>query len=431
VETGFFFSNGRVFSKLAAPSRENTFEPVQIKSRRHNRWSTLLTMMFAFSFEAMSHAADNDFRLGGLRLLPGDGKSLKQKLPAGPLDGSLQAIGFLKSVGGIAFSQLATNRGELVLASITCDPKQEDGIRLSIVLTNSSGKEFRGIAKIADWQLIPLVLYSDSEFDACFTLFDQEERPFDQPDNTWRVQYHSAFEDTLLGLRLMQADIIAFVEDGAELPKVRGKYILGIGESPPTVSENRHAFRRLNSWIRDQDESYDSYLICDRDQIITYDLKEGGTIELTGHPMWLCWKHSTSREAIRAKALGELYREFARDEVKLSKEAVTAKYTDDYIGERFTVLLAKWKSPGPEVQLLPEYSRHLTARIEQLNGINKTVYDALTTVMRYSAFLKLYKAKDPADFRALVKQSNAVIVKPQVTTPRLVNYSQAWRGGEP
>jgi hypothetical protein len=101
---------------------------------------------------------------------------------------------------------------------------------------------------IYDWQLLPIAKLADSPYTACFTLYG--DRQGIQDDSVRRdleenggsvVAYHPALKDTLLGLRLMQLDMLIGSEDAADLPKLKNQYLLGDGERAPLLVSNRRA----------------------------------------------------------------------------------------------------------------------------------------------------------------------------------------------
>jgi hypothetical protein len=75
--------------------------------------------------------------------------------------------------------------------------------------------------------LIPIVNYANSDYNAVVSLFGEK-----TTEDTYDIVYHPAFENTLLGIRLLQADIIFFdLGETWQLPKLEGQTILGAGET--------------------------------------------------------------------------------------------------------------------------------------------------------------------------------------------------------
>jgi hypothetical protein len=106
-------------------------------------------------------------------------------------------------------------------------------------------------AHIYDWQLVPIARFADSDNGAAMTLFGKlEDEQFQQQilDEDGRVMnYHPAFDNTLVGLRLMQADILLFDENATDLPRNARGYVLGAGESSPNVGANQQRFEAVQA----------------------------------------------------------------------------------------------------------------------------------------------------------------------------------------
>lgn len=114
---------------------------------------------------------------------------------------SLNSYNFVGKVGGVSFEQVANPDTEIADKAIQLlyDQNASDGTRLVVEIGATTVHP-----KIADWLLIPIAHFSNSDYTAATSLFG------DGPDNKnfYYIQYHPAFQDTLLGLRLFQADIL-------------------------------------------------------------------------------------------------------------------------------------------------------------------------------------------------------------------------------
>src|SRR4051794_8170662 len=101
-------------------------------------------------------------------------------------------------------------------------PERPDGRRLWVHMWTRGGGVKTVMAPIYDWQLIPIARFPDGEQHACFTLFGKLKDGIETEARRDRgekiLNYHPAFEDTLLGLRLMQADIQILHPDACDLP---------------------------------------------------------------------------------------------------------------------------------------------------------------------------------------------------------------------
>src|SRR5262249_10274463 len=113
---------------------------------------------------------------------------------------------------------------------------RSDGRRLIIKLNGD-----RYTMSIPDWELIPIARYANSENGSCVTLFGEH-----STENDNHIQYHPAFINRLLGMRLLQADIIfEDVERFSQVFKYDGNYVLGTGESLPDETSSATAVKTV------------------------------------------------------------------------------------------------------------------------------------------------------------------------------------------
>lgn len=136
----------------------------------------------------------------------------------------LTSYRFLTQVGGVNFELLAELPDELVddLQRIEYDPAQPDGSRLRLYTQDTTY-----IVPLYDWILIPTIHYADSPFSAVVSLLGGE-----TDLRNFHARYHPSLEDTLVGLRMLQADFLPIdLSLAMDLPRVDGKLLLGPGES--------------------------------------------------------------------------------------------------------------------------------------------------------------------------------------------------------
>ncbi len=201
----------------------------------------------------------------------------------------------LSGVGGVAFERQAhpVNGLEVDTLYLKYDPGRNNGSRLVIYLNN----EIK-YSKIYDWMLIPIAHYADSPYYGCFTYFghliDQNKENEILEKNGKIINYHPAFVNTLLGLRLMQLDLMLMYNDCADLPKKNGEYILGAGETHPDYYKNAKGFNNTLSKLQkiesDLQERFRSYLICDYNQKIKFNFTRD-TLCISGNPFFYCWRY--------------------------------------------------------------------------------------------------------------------------------------------
>jgi hypothetical protein len=208
---------------------------------------------------------------------------------------------YLARVGGVAFSGVVELPESVTIKGIRYVPDQDDGERLRLMIGKRDQQDAEVIVPLHDWQLIPLVKFADSDSHSCVTLFGEPENPADdavletQRAGGFLAGYHPAFNDTLLGLRLLQADMLILdpLDDSlaCDLFKEQGEYVLGAGEHAPDLEQNRERHQAVREWLEQQDPGFDSYLICDHGVKLRADV-ENGRLTIDGAPYWYCWRHT-------------------------------------------------------------------------------------------------------------------------------------------
>lgn len=392
-------------------------------ARERNRYQTSkslcsLFLIFSLLFPSLSQAA---LTLGSATFSYPPAKALNNPLH---LSQGLNSYGFLSSIGGVAFGQTAKPKGDLALVGLSYDATAADGKRLSATFKDGKGALIQSTANIYDWQLIPIIRYANSGQDSAFTLFGR--LADDQAQAVWEndggakgqriLNYHPAFIDTLMGMRLFQADILVFMPMASDLPRDNGKYLLGKGEQPPNLEANTRSFLTIGK-IRDTEE-YRSYVVCDYKQEVHFTVSpQDNSLLLSGDPHWYFWNDKIQDVELRKQALEETFKGILQDEVAagidLDSKVDDAKYMD----------MIEKKLDSKYVQLHVAYldglSRKISKEMSRIGGINPEVYKALQVCMRYSAFFRYAKSVNAPLFAKLVESTNAVTIAPPVKTPTL------------
>jgi hypothetical protein len=348
-----------------------------------------------------------------------------------PLSEGVQSARYLTRVGGVAFGSVAVGHKGVRVQSLVYDPTRTDGERLVVTMALDDGRTRTVVARIPDWQLVPIARFAASRQHACFTIFGELQDSADARTREAQGQrilnYHEAFTDTLLGLRVFQADILILHGESADLPKVGGAYLLGSGESAPDVPANTSALYAIHDFLQNQPGGpFQSYVISDHGQRVTFGA-QGDDLVLTGHPHWYCWKRKMSDDAAFAaadqqaqqQAASQLEREYAADAASMSSDELAARYTYAYQEVRINELYDGLLSPA-YIEAMPAYSLALSAEIQRLGGINPAVYDSLIALMRYSAFFRQVQATNPAAFTSLLEALEGVQPQPLLETPTVM-----------
>jgi len=325
--------------------------------------------------------------------------------------------GFFRAVGGVAFRSVAKGRDGYIVTSIVYVSENKDGQRLRVTIKRP-GEEYRIFnMEIYDWQLVPIANFSKSNEGSAMTLFGTlEDGDFANEVMQKKgriINYHETLDNTLLGLRLMQADIMLFDQNAVDLPKQGGSYVLGAGESVPDLEQNMSAFNAVATYM--DNKQYRSYVVGDLDAQVEFGVV-GDRFTFFGQPTWTRGAVELLRLVEQARGesldsykaltrLSELYDSVEKLEIAVNRSVLVLESYD------FTNI-ANW-----EVELDEELGRSISEIVRKENGINPAVYQTVENVMYYRALFKHYKEVSPLGYEKFVNSLSGVAVLPRVVTP--------------
>lgn len=192
---------------------------------------------------------------------------------------------FYSKVGGVAFVQTAIP--EFDIKSISCDVIDS----ISYIIINGNSYEI----PLENWMLKPIVAYANSDNNAAVTLYGGIEV---------RLKYHPAFIDNLVGLRLLQTDMLLTSSnllsrtDKAKIPTFdTGREILTRKESnsiggrkQSSVSEyekkSLYSIDLIDSVIIDKNEAFNTYIYTDYKEPISFSANSTIGITFKGSPYY-------------------------------------------------------------------------------------------------------------------------------------------------
>ena len=272
----------------------------------------------------------------------------------------LRSSAFVGSVGGIAFEAAAGPAPSLKGKDLklSYDKSQKDGNRLTISIGSQTFHP-----SLPDWILLPVSKYADSPYTACVSLFGER-----TTESAYDIVYHPAFQDTLMGLRLLQADILLMdVDKFWDLPRLRGKVILGLGESMPNKRGSQSAALEVRSVFKRQE--FQSWILTDYGVPVIFSVNRGA-FTLTGQPYYYFWKPT--------------YQKNSRE---------------------------------PKITEVTSLTEGLKAKRGALSRLNPAVYGAVTKAMQFAALFKYVKRTKPANWTAFRRQLQGTTLRPAVKTP--------------
>ncbi len=375
--------------------------------------------------------------------------------------GGVSSFSFLSKIKGIAFSGIACPSPVLEHKSIRLKyvPENPDGYRLLVQI----GKQLH-FPYIPDWQLIPIASFANSPYDVCISLLGEKNNA-----QFFHIVYHTAFEDTLLGIRLLQASILlSFGIENSEFNQLNNSNFIGTGEIAPSaltstmqtqyLAQTEQAKSRLLNLMMAY--RYRSWCMVDDSVTILFS-NQKDNLSFSGTPYYLFWypDHITycqrmktaitkldeleQQETIQshkiAPDVAEIHHQLA---IQLQKALSHPHDLDemqiDYLYnqansyfQNYQLIMNQFiKYKEKANNLLKEiYQTNLTiVRAEHLTqdmrhnqtliqALNPLVFESMNRTMQYSAFFRYIKLKHPKEWNNFLQQISGIKTLPSVKTP--------------
>ena len=340
------------------------------------RW--IILILFTWSSLALSQTL---MQLGQFSFTEAAAPSFRQ-----PVDFSPR---FFRRTGGVAFSAIAQGQDGQKIHSIKYSANKPDGKRILAKIELKNGDLAEVSLDLHDWEFKPIFEFAASKYGSAVTLFGELENKEDEnalrEEGAQFLNYHKSLEDTLVGLRLMQADLLLLDKDLAvDLPKIGDEIVLGQGETASKLEDNESRYDKVDAAFSNAiyttilTEGFPkSYVIGDLNTEITYKVV-GDEVRFSGQPRWTFWSNAESEEN---------------------------SDIDD----------------STPVKILTGMSDEVSRVIASQEGINPTVYSLLQKVMHYRAFFVSYKREKPDEFSNLLKQVALISIEPSVVTPTVMH----------
>lgn len=288
-----------------------------------------IVLLFVFLLQISSHLAQTraGMSLGNIEfIMPTSNMTLAERTLKMSMSNSFITTRFVSKVGGVTFVQTAEPEFTVNSISLKCDTISNKAY------ATINGKKY--IIPLENWKLIPIVNYANDNNNAIVTLFG---------DYPCKIKYHEAFVDKLLGLRILQTDLLLTKPlnslYGYELPKnENGIYILANSEKDyEKVFLNNNELSKEKSYVAYnkiydfiQKDPYNSYLFTDFNEKITFNVDDKNII-IKGLPYYRFTKTVKEDDSIDVY---EFVLEFIKNYDKW-KDAYKNKVTDkDFLSDR-------------------------------------------------------------------------------------------------
>ncbi len=310
----------------------------------------------------------------------------------------LGELSFVSRVGGVAFHAIATPASDFYVASnlrIDYMRYKLDGQRLRII--NNYDTVY---ASIPDWQLIPIIKYADNDYNSCVSLFG----PKSDSDH-FDIVYHSSFQNTLLGMRILQADMALMdTKTHWELPTFNYDTPLGLNERKPSRASSQQAASQIDRILKQY--TFASWVLTDEN--ISFSIKNRN-IEFHGTPYYHFWITNIESDLIkynkmRTKAMNDY----------------TLKKGEDVLNNdvsKLKTLREKIETEKEKVIAVTAANDAMKNKFNLLLDFNKPVYTAILNTSHYAALFRYIKDKKPIVWSNILSEIRYVDVKPSVETP--------------
>jgi hypothetical protein len=298
--------------------------------------------------------------------------------------------------------------------------------------------------ELPDWQLLPIVRFANSSYQGAFSFGDPRSRDA-------QFKYHPAFLDNLLGLRLLQANLVLiYPELLGEIPKNKiGNELLAASEEGLMPPPNSSEYRTLLSEIKKNPFNYGSYILTDRDLRLFFDI-DGDDLSFSDNPYYYFLENTVVPVKENApKADLEPY--YAEIEMH-AKTFLKDKYTPDLNPRTNLKGLLKTLADNKQNEVFNPYALHyINEALERLNATqnqsnekpanttqqatnnrtssfkgnwvrlklyNPAVYSAVENISHWAAFFRYVRLSNPDNWTAFLKKvENITVNAPSVRTP--------------
>lgn len=350
---------------------------------------------------------------------------------------SLASGKFVARVGGVAFNAVARPNSSIKNLPIDYQyvKTNPDGQRLKVIIGNTVTYPY-----LPDWQLIPIVKYTNSKYNSCVSLFGPETDTL-----SFDIVYHSAFKNTLLGVRLLQADMALMdLPSHAQLPKFESEIIYGRGEGLNDTNWYAPASEIQN--ILDLD-IYQSWVLTDDEQDVVFNIKDD-KLTFSGYPYYHFWRmdyretqllqeryekevekynnevSSLEQIIVKHDKLVELYNSgyhsYEGDIEELKRDYSSKEKYVLQLGssiEKIENTLANYDYKANNVNLV---TNGLKNKFYLYQKYNPDLYASVKNVAHYSAFFRFLKKENYSKWASFYKSCANRAVYPKVKTPTLL-----------
>jgi hypothetical protein len=365
-------------------------------NRARHGWALTVTVLF---ITLLGPAAAETWQFGDQRLIRNGELPVRNLEVSAGGRAALARFRFVGRVGGISLEAVAEFPTDVDPRSITLhyDANRPDGARVALRYKNRTYS-----IPLHDWRLKPITAFADSDYTAIVSLFGEGPNRL----KYFYIEYHPAFRDTLMGLRLLQADILLIDLDNlVNLPRnERNIQLLGPGERTPDLAASSRARKEAQDLLETHNPQ--SWVLTDVDRTAKVVFRDG-VVRVELRPYFYFWRAQVASVADRERLARLESRQAAARRAGESTTALEAEIRN---------FRAELRSREPTVIAMTEIINEFDREPWILEAINPAISDAVMNVAQYAALFRAYKAKNPEGWRVFLT-SMPTTVNPKVETP--------------
>ncbi len=354
-------------------------------------------------------------------------------------ESSLDSYNFVGKVGGVNFEEIAvpdrTIKNQPI--ELSYDATASDGQRLVIKVGNQTIRP-----QICDWMLIPIANFANSEYTAIVSLFGEGV----DRENFYYITFHPAFKNTLIGLRLLQADILLMnPQENSSLPEKNGQTVLGHGEAVPKKISLINELVKINQIFRKY--KYTAWVLTDTEKPAFFSVSNGN-LDLDSSPYYYFWRRnelSIKNHQSKVNIYNNKVKEYNELITNLksqisSHNAQVARYNADNSSISVFVLnqseleinnqkmraeilqeeLTRLKldlEEGVSVDPVPELTNEIIEQFALLKKINPLVFEAVELTAGYASLFRYIKLNHNNIWNNFMQSISNVKITPAIKTP--------------
>lgn len=375
----------------------------------------ILTILVCASLLLPTTLAAAPLQLGGMALTRDEMRrdnSLRHQMRG---RAALLSYRNVSRVGGVNFEGVV-DLGQYQV-DLDYDPTLPDGERAILTL---NGAEYT--IPLYDWQLQPIVAYADSPYTAVVSIFGEGPEP-----ETYRyIDYHPAFEDTHLGLRLLQTDILLMNPLGfSEAPKQNGQAVYMPGESREVAATDREKISDDISSVL-EGAGFRAWVFTDTDVSPKLSLSDGEAT-VTLEPYFFFWTtelFDRFQALAEAQKLAMLRAIIAPADSPLQDSAMEAAQKIEAEMESLYVQISAQEidndGPPPNVIEVAQLVTEVQQNYSEFRKIAPFVFDAAEDTAQFAALFRGARAVATDDWQEFHDEVMQEIDLPVFETPNRI-----------